>query len=97
MEVITGKSGRGIDLAIAWSCNDRTDEFNKFYYMAFSLRTWTCDQLKPTTGQRITFKKHITSISCTLEPAIQSGNIGQWIPFLIAVNKVKQIVYALDT
>ena len=37
--------------------NDRTDEVNKlFYYMAFSLWIWACDQLKPTTGQRITYK-----------------------------------------
>ena len=32
------------------------------------------------------FKKHVTSMSCTLEPAIQSGDIGQQIPFLTAVN-----------
>lgn len=31
--------------------------------------------------------KHDTfKFSCTLEPAIQSGNNGQWIPFLAAVN-----------
>ena len=26
------------------------------YYMAFSLWTWACNQLKPTTGQQITLK-----------------------------------------
>ena len=31
--------------------------------------------LKPTSGQQITLKKHFTSMSCTLEPAIQSGDI----------------------
>ena len=31
---------------------------------------WTsaCDQLKSITGQRITLKKHFTSMDCTLEP-----------------------------
>ena len=32
------------------------------------------------------FEKHVTSMSCTLEPAIQSGDTGQRIPFLTAVN-----------
>ena len=34
----------------------------------------------------ITLKKHITSVSCTLDPAIQSCDTGQWIPYLTAVN-----------
>ena len=54
--------------------------------MAFPLWTWSCDQLKPTSGQQITLKKHFTSMSCTLEPAIQSGDIGQRMPFLTSVN-----------
>ena len=32
------------------------------------------------------FKKHITSMSRTLEPVIQSGDTGQRMPFLTAVN-----------
>ena len=57
------------------------------------------------------FKKHNTSMSCTIEPTIQSGDTGQRIPFLTAVNidhntdvykdvhyQVQtQIAYALDT
>ena len=36
-----------------------------------------CNKLKPVTGK----KEHITSVSCTLEPVIQSCDTGQWIPF----------------
>ena len=32
------------------------------------------------------FKKHVTSMSCILEPALQSDDTGQRILFLIAVN-----------
>ena len=35
--------------------------------MAFLLWTWACNQLKPTTGQQLTLKKHITSMSCPFE------------------------------
>ena len=50
------------------------------------------------------FKKHVTSMSCTLEPALQSGATGQRIPFWqLSIDRnmdvhyqVKQIVYALD-
>ena len=55
--------------------------------MAFSLLTlslqsiktnhWSVDNLK---------KKHITSVTGTLEPTIASGDTGQQIPFLTAVN-----------
>ena len=37
------------------------------------------------------FKKHNTSMSCTIEPTIQSGDTGQRIPFLTAVNKLLTI------
>ena len=52
--------------------------------MAFSLWTWACDQLKPTTGQQITLKKrrHLNEMytwACKLYN-------GQRIPFLTAVN-----------
>ena len=36
-------------------------------------------------GQRITFKKHVTLMSCTLEPTIQSCDTDQRIPFLTDV------------
>ena len=49
--------------------------------MAFSLWTWACHRLKPATGQQITFKKNISSVSCTLEPVMQWGDTGQQIPF----------------
>ena len=32
------------------------------------------------------FKKTSHPMSCTIGPAIQSGDTGQWIPFLTAVN-----------
>ena len=32
------------------------------------------------------FKKHVTSINCTLEPAIQSGDTSERIPFLTVVS-----------
>ena len=48
--------------------------------------TWACDQLKPITGQRLTGWKHVTSMSCTLEPAIHSRDTGQRKPFLTAIN-----------
>ena len=60
------------------------DEVNKLFIiiiMTFSLWTSAYNQLKPTTGQQITLKKHITSMSSTLEPAIQPGDTGQQIPF----------------
>ena len=37
--------------------------------------------LKTTSGQQITVRKHVTSMSCTLEPMIQSCDTGQWIFF----------------
>ena len=39
------------------------------------------------TNSWITVKKHAcTSVSCKLDPAIQSCDTGQWIPYLTAVN-----------
>ena len=32
------------------------------------------------------FKKHVTPMNCTLEPVIQSGDTGQQVPFLTALN-----------
>ena len=37
-----------------------------------------CNKLKAVTGKK---KKNITSVSCTLEPVIQSCDTSQWIPF----------------
>ena len=36
---------------------------------------------KPSFGQRSTLKKHVTSMSCRLEPAIWSHDTGQQIPY----------------
>ena len=36
---------------------------------------------KPSFGQRSTLEKHVTSMSCRLEPAIWSHNTGQQIPY----------------
>ena len=39
------------------------------------------------TGQQTTLRKHITLMGCTiLSPPSHSGDIGQWIPFMTAVN-----------
>ena len=44
--------------------------------MDLSLRS-----IKPMTDQRITLKKHVISMSCTLESATQSCDTGQRISF----------------
>ena len=36
---------------------------------------------KPSFGQRSTLEKHVTSMSCRLEPAIRSRDTGQQIPY----------------
>ena len=36
---------------------------------------------KPSFGQRSTFEKYVTSMSCKLEPAIWSHDTGQQIPY----------------
>ena len=51
------------------------------FIMDLSLRS-----IKTNNWSAHNFKKHVTSMSCTLEHAIQSGDTGQQIPFLIAVN-----------
>ena len=51
------------------------------FIMDLSLRS-----IKTKNWSADTLKKHVTSISCTLEPVMQSGDTGQWIPFLTAVN-----------
>ena len=38
------------------------------------------------TNSWITLKKHVTSMSCTLDPMIQSCDTGQSIPYLTTVN-----------
>ena len=49
--------------------------------MDLSLRS-----IKTNNWSADNFKKHVTSISCTLQPVIQSCDTGQWVPFLKAVN-----------
>ena len=41
-------------------------------------RLWA---IKTNNWSADNFKKHVTSMSCTFEPVIQSGGIGQQIPF----------------
>ena len=36
-------------------------------------------------------------MTCTLEPAIQSGDTGQWMAFLTAVDVYYQVTYRLYT
>ena len=44
-------------------------------------QTWACNPIeKPALGQRSTSKKHLTSMSYWLEPAIWSRDTGQQIP-----------------
>ena len=45
-------------------------------------QTWARDPIeKPALGQRSTSKKHLTSMSCKVEPAIWSRETGQRIPW----------------
>ena len=41
-------------------------------------RLWS---IKTNNWSADNFKKHVTWMSCTFEPVIQSGGIGQQIPF----------------
>ena len=53
-------------------------------------RTWARDPIeKPSFAQRSTSEKHVTSISCKLEPAIWSHDTGQQIPYF---NKCQLII-----
>ena len=68
--------------------SDRTDKVNEslillygIFIMDLSLRS-----IKTNNWSADNFKKHVTSMSCTLQPAIQSCDTGQWVPFLKAVN-----------
>ena len=49
--------------------------------MDLSLRS-----IKTNNWSADNFKKHVTSMNCTLQPAIQSCDAGQWVPLLKAVN-----------
>ena len=68
--------------AKVWDFLVMTKQTRLISIKAFSLWTWACNQLKPTTGQQIAFKK----MSCTLEAAIQSLDTGQPMPFLTAIS-----------
>ena len=68
--------------------NDRTDKVNKslillygIFIMDLSLRS-----IKTNNWSADNVKKDVTSMSCTLQPAIQSCDTGQWVPLLKAVN-----------
>ena len=49
-------------LGLRFPCNDQTDEV---FYGLF-IKTWANNQLKPTTGRRITLRKHVSPINSTL-------------------------------
>ena len=50
------------------------------------------------TGQQRTLKKHVTLISSTSEPAIQSCDIGQWIPITrLSIDHDMDVQYQVDT
>ena len=68
--------------------DDRTDKVNKslillygIFIMDLSLRS-----IKTNNWSADNVKKHVTLMSCTLQPAIQSCDTGQWVPLLKAVN-----------
>ena len=49
--------------------------------------TWACDAIrKPALGQRSISQKHVTLMSCKLEPAIWSRDTGQQIPCFDRLN-----------
>ena len=86
-----------IDLAIARSIhrgrgrrfplNDRTEEVNKLFIISrFFIKDLSLRSLKTNNCSANNFKKHATSMSCTLEDAIQSSDTGQRIPFSTAVS-----------
>ena len=50
------------------------------------------------TGQHRTLKKHVTLISSTSEPAIQSCDTGQWIPITrLSIDHNMDVQYQVDT
>ena len=51
---------------------------NDLNLRSIKTNNWSADNLKK--------KKHVTSMSCTLKPAIQPDGTGQRIPFLTTVN-----------
>ena len=63
---------------LRFPCSDRTDEVNKLFIIIVDL---SLRSIKLTTGQILTVKHMSPQPGCTLELAIQSGDIGQGIPF----------------
>ena len=68
--------GRGL----RFPCNDRTDEVYKLSY-GLSIMDLTLRSIKTNRWSADNFNKHVTSMRCTLELAIQSCDTGQRIPF----------------
>ena len=74
--------GRGL----RFPCNDRTDEVDKLSYV-LSILDLSLRSIKTNKWSADNFNKYVTSMSCTLELAIQSCDTGQRIPYLTAVNR----------
>ena len=68
--------------------NDRTDKVNKSLILLYGIFIMDLSRrsIKTNNWSADNFKKHVTSMNCTLQPAIQSCDTGQWVPFLKAVN-----------
>ena len=71
--------------SLRFYCNEWTDKVNKLLYGLF-IMDLGLQSIKTNNWSADNFEKHVTSMSCTLEPAIQSGDTGQQIPFLTAAN-----------
>ena len=98
---------------LRFSCKDRMDEVNKLFIiiiMTFSLWTWACNQLKPTTGQQITFKNTTPQWVVQLSPQYSQVILVSGYPFWqlsidhntdvykdVRYQVQTQIAYALDT
>ena len=56
------------------------------YTFGLFLKDLSLRSIKTNIWSSDDFKKHVTSMSCTLVFAMQSGDTGQQIPFLTAAN-----------
>ena len=98
---------------LRFPCKDWMDEVNKLVIiiiMTFSLWTWACNQLKPTTGQQITLKNTTPQWVVQLSPQYSQVILVSGYPFWqlsidhntdvykdVHYQVQTQIAYALDT
>ena len=66
---------------LRFPCNDWTDEVSNLFIIWLFFMNLGLRSIKTNNWSADNFKKHVTSMSCTLEPALQSGATGQQIPF----------------